>query len=103
MTPDEELRRAEGAERLTQDPLFQEARKRVYDDLGELRRRVSLSDDRMHSRLILMEQLAGRFFDYFEEAIQTGKLARKMLDDQRTLAERMKASVVAFQRYGRNF
>jgi hypothetical protein len=102
MTPDEELRRAREAESLMNSPLFVEARQSLERQLTSLRRDVNIHATEMHTRLILMEQLSAKFFSFFEQALQTGKMAQVRLQDdarRRTLQER---AVDMFRRQGRN-
>jgi hypothetical protein len=102
MTPEQELQRAREAESLLNSPLFVEARQSLERQLAALRRDVNIHSTEMHTRLILMEQLSGRFFSFFEQALQTGKMAQVKLQDEerrRTLQER---AVDMFRRQGRN-
>lgn len=102
MTPEEELRRARDAERLVNDPMFQEGRKYLEAQLSQLRRDVPIHQTEMHTRLILMEQLALRFFGFFDQAIQTGKFAQVRLAEEEKRRSLREQAVAMFSRHGRN-
>lgn len=94
MTPEQELQRAASMERLLDDPLFKEARANLASDLAQLRASVPIADTLMHTRLIMLEQIAAKFFGYFEFTAQTGKLAKLQLDEleqrRKTLGDRLR-------------
>lgn len=100
--PAEEISRGEAAARIINDPLFQDAKAKVLASLEAGRREVPMHATAMHTRLIEAEQIAHKFFQSFEYAIQTGKMAQaKWAQDehQRTLRER---AVAMFGKMGRN-
>lgn len=88
--PNEEMRRAIAAERFINDPMFQEAEKAIREGLASQRASVPMSETRMHTRLILAEQLWQQFVDYFRLAAQTGELAKFEVKRQETARERMR-------------
>ena len=97
-----EIIRAGEARQVLDAPVFQAARKNLEEKLAATRRSVPLSDTDMHTRVILLEQLAGHFFDYFEQIAQTGKLAEVQLrkaEEQRSAFER---GIALFRTKGRN-
>jgi hypothetical protein len=102
VTPEQELQRAREAQRLLDDPLFKAARENLEGQLTQLRRDVPIGQTEMHTRLILMGQIADRFFGYFEQIAQTGLLAQVHLDDlekrRRTLSQRLQS----YAQWGRN-
>lgn len=102
MTPQEEVRRADAASRIIEDALFVEAKELLLKHLCQLRRQVSIGDSAMHTRLILMEQLAHEFFRSFEHTIQTGRMARmQWAQEERQRSLRAQAADM-FRRLGRN-
>lgn len=101
MNEQEQLRRAEAAQRILGDPLIKEARAAIETQLAESRRRVPIADTLMHTKLIMLEQLAGQFFAVFEEAVQTGKIAAFHLEEERRRESLRERAVGAFRRAGR--
>ena len=89
-TPEQEVARAGEARRLLDSPLFIEMRVRVESTMAAQRRAVPVRDTDMHTRLILMEQLWGNVIDFFEQTAQTGQMAQLQIQQQRSIAERMK-------------
>lgn len=102
MTPEQELRRAGDARSVIESALFQEARKNLEDQLASLRRSVPLRDTDMHTRLILMEQLSGQFFAFFEQLAQTGRMAELHLQEMRERQSLMDRGLAIFRTGGRN-
>ena len=101
MTPEQELQRGAEARRWLDDPLFKAARDDVYGQLQAARRAASTTDVLLHSKLILMEQVADRFFGFFEQIAQTGKFARLELDRQDQTRSREAARMAAYFQGGR--
>lgn len=102
MDRESELRRAAEAQSLLDNPLFVEARKNIEEQLAQARRNVPMSADAMHTRLILMGQLADKFFGYFELLAQSGKMAALELEQRRSWREEMERRVNMFKSLGRN-
>lgn len=102
MTPDQELQNAREAEGLLNSPLFVAARLSLETQLAQLRRSVPIHDTGMHTRLILMEQISQRFFSFFEQSVQTGKMAQVRLQDDERRRGLMQQGLAMFQRNGRN-
>lgn len=102
MDRENELRRAAEAQSLLDNPLFVEARKNIEGQLAQARRDVPMGADAMHTRLILMEQLASKFFGYFELLAQTGRMAELELEQRRNWAQEMKKRYDMFKTMGRN-
>jgi|SRR5579885_2981831 len=92
-TEEQQLQRAGEARQILESPIFQDARKDLESQLAQLRRQVPIGQTEMHTKLIMMEQVADRFFGYFEQLAYTGKLAQLHLEEQeqkkRSLAERI--------------
>jgi hypothetical protein len=101
VNPEEELQRAREAQSLMDHALFQQAREDLYGKLQSLRRVASPTQTDLHTKLILMEQLADQFFGFFEQIGQTGLFAKDFMDQtekrNRGFAERL-SQYVAFGR-----
>jgi hypothetical protein len=102
MTPDEEVRRAGEARQVLDAPIFQQARKNLEDQMAQLRRNVPIRETEMHTRLILMEQLADRFFGYFEQLAQTGRMAEIHMAEERERQSMIDRGLAMFRTTGRN-
>src|ERR1700761_7466783 len=100
MTPEQELRRAGDAKSVMESAIFQEAKKHLEDQLSALRRVVPIRDTEMHTRLILMEQLCGQFFGFFELLAQTGRMAEMHLEEQRQRQSLLERGVAMFRSSG---
>lgn len=101
MNLEEELRRAAEARQLIDSPLFQQARKVIEEQMANARRRVPIDNTAMHTRLILMEQVADSFFSYFEQIAQTGKLAQFEIDQQAQKQRSFAELIMSFRSSGR--
>ena len=97
MNLEQERARAQQALRLLDDPLFKEAREDVYAQLRMSRIAAPTTQSDLHTKLILMEQLADRFFRYFELLAQTGQFAQIEIDRQeaqrKSFADRMQSYI----------
>lgn len=102
MTLDDELRRAAEAQRWLDDPLFKAAREDVLGQLRAARISAPTTDTMLHSKLILMEQMADRFFGYFEQLAQTGKFARVELDQIEARRKGLRDRLASYASFGRN-
>src|SRR6185312_6975782 len=102
MDINQELARASQAERILTDPLFVEMRANLEADLAAARRAVPLGDSAMHTKLIMLEQIAGKFFGYFELTAQTGKMARMHIADMEKQREGLRDRFKLFSTIGRN-
>lgn len=67
--------------------VFLEARKHVKDGIERQMKAVPLSDQTMHTRLILAMQLWDQFEKYFEQIKQTGEIRQFQINQE---AERKK-------------
>lgn len=101
ITPEEALKRSAEARQIIEAPLFLEARKFLDDQLAELRRSVPISQTDMHTRLILMEQLARKFYGFFELLAQTGRMREVDLAEAERRRSLMERGLAIFQRQGR--
>ena len=95
------LERARQARAMLDSALFQEARKDLEGQMQHLRRTVAISSSEMHTRLILMEQLADRFFGFFEQLAQTGQMAELELAEEERRRGLIERGLLMFQRGGR--
>lgn len=102
MTTEEELQRAQQALRLLDDPMFKAAREDLYGQLKAARASAPTTDSNLHSKLILMEQMADRFFGYFELIAQTGKFARLQLDQDEARKKSFADRMLSYANWGRN-
>lgn len=102
MTPEEAYRRCAEARQITEAPLFLEARKFLDDQLAQLRREVPISQTEMHTRIILMEQIAQKFYGFFELLAQTGKMEAVRLQDEERRRNAIERGLDAFRRVGRS-
>jgi len=85
MTNDEEIRRANEAERLMSTPMLAEAFEKVEKGVVDAMRQSRLGDDKTHTKLVMMLQVVGSIRSHFTEIMETGKLARIQKE---TFAER---------------
>lgn len=56
-------------------PLVREAFDAFRENLAAQRRRAPVKDGELHTRLIMLEQVANAFESWFKTAIETGKMA----------------------------
>lgn len=102
MTPEQELARAHEAQRWLDDALFKAAREDVYGQLRAARIAAPTTSVELHSKLVLMEQVAERFFGYFEQLAQTGKFAALELQQQEQQRRGWAARMRLYATMGRN-
>jgi hypothetical protein len=102
MTPEEAYRRSAEAKQIIEAPLFLEARKFLDDQLAQLRRDVPIRETEMHTRIILMEQIAQKFYSFFELLAQTGKMEAVRLADEERRKSVMEQGLALFRRNGRS-
>lgn len=102
MSPEEELRKAAEAQRWLDDKLFMAARADVYAQLQASRRAAKTTDGVQCADLVRLEQIADRFFGYFEQLAQTGKFAQLDLDRAERQRRGMMDGLLSFAKFGRN-
>lgn len=95
------LQKAREARAMLDSPLFVEARANIAGQLEQLRRDVPIAATEMHTRLILMGQLADRFFGFFEQLAQTGKMEELRLADERRRQNLIEQGLMMFRQRGR--
>ena len=76
MTPDEEIRKANEAERLLNEPLMKAAFLGIEAGLVENLKRVAVGDEKTQHELVLTLQLLERLKGHFLTIMQTGKMAK---------------------------
>lgn len=82
MAPEEEVVRAGQAAQVLDSPIFQEAKQRILEGLQTQMRAVSITDEKMHTRLILTLQLWGTLEGYLNSVRETGRLAQFQIDQR---------------------
>lgn len=102
MNPEEELHRAREAQSLMDAPLFKQAREDLYGKLQSLRRAAQPTQTDLHTKLILMEQLADQFFGYFEQIAQTGLFAKDFMDQAERRNRGFMERLSQYVAFGRN-
>lgn len=80
MTPQERVDRGAEARRLIENPVYQEAKNKLLEQIGFLRREVPPRDQEGAMRLIQMEQTVLKTYMYLENFVKDGELAAKELD-----------------------
>lgn len=76
MSPDEEIRKGQEAERLLNEPLMKSAFMGIESGLVENMKRVPMGDTKTQHELILSLQLLSQLKAHFLTIMQTGKMAR---------------------------
>ena len=71
-----EIRRAEEAERLMNEPLLKEAFQTIEAAIVERMKRADVGDAKQHQDLIVTLQLLGKVKQHIKTVIDTGKMAR---------------------------
>ena len=97
-----EVIRAGEARQILEAPIFVAARKNLEEQLASLRRASPIRDTDMHTRLVLMEQLMGSFFAYFEQLAQTGRMAEMQLRQEEEKRSALDRGLAWFRTSGRN-
>lgn len=83
MTPEEEVVRAGQAQQVLDSEIFREARNAIKGGIHEQMSRVPMADERMHTRLILALQLWESFERYFDNVLESGKLAEFQIEQEK--------------------
>lgn len=91
MTQDEEIRRANEAERLLNDPLMAEAFQVTETAIVEALKRAPVADHTTQHELVLSLQVLARIKGHLTTAVQTGKLAR--LTKEESMSKRLLRAV----------
>jgi hypothetical protein len=85
----DDVRRADFARQVLDNPLYAEAWQALSDDLARQRIAVKLTDTDAHTRLIIAEQVLGRLRDVFTRSIQDGDIAQIQLARERNPLQRV--------------
>lgn len=88
-TPEEEIARAGEAKRIIESQMWLDACQHIARFLAAQRQAVPLRETEMHTRLIIAEQVWGKFQDFFQEIVESGHMAEITLANQRSLMQRM--------------
>lgn len=103
MTPQEEIRLAGDARHVLDNPVFQAAKKEIYEKLRHVRRTISTNvSPEQIADLVRVEQVADQFFDYFELVIQTGKMGEAHLAQEQAQQSFKDRGLALFRTIGRN-
>lgn len=94
MAPEEEIVRGGQAAQVLDAPIFVEAKKRVREGIERQMAAVPMSDQTMHSRLIMLLQCWNALESYLEQVKQTGEIADFQIKQQEEQRKR-------FQLFGR--
>lgn len=70
----EQIRRAEEAKRLMNEPMLKQAFDGVEAGLVSAMKVSAFGDEKTHHELVLCMQLLGRVKHYFQEVIDTGRM-----------------------------
>lgn len=101
-TLEQKIREAGDARHVLDNPLFQAAKVELYEKIRQARKQAPISAADLHMKLIVMEQLADQFFDYFELVLQSGKLAQHELDQDNAQQSLRNRGLAFFRTIGRN-
>lgn len=85
MSPEEEVSRAGQARDVLESPIFREACSHVRDGIVSQMERVAVSDDAMHTKLILTLQCWSALERYLKSIVETGDMADMELEQKRGL------------------
>ena len=80
MTPEEEIRNAEKARQILEDPVFEDAIKQVNEALLTGMRNAAIVDDRLRLRLLDRYELLQSLLGCLRTTMETGKLAKVQLE-----------------------
>jgi hypothetical protein len=102
-TPEQKIREAGDARHVLENPVFQAAKKEIYEKLRHVRRTISTNvSPEQIADLVRVEQVADQFFDYFELVIQSGKMAEAHLEQDRAQQNLRDRGLALFRTIGRN-
>lgn len=76
----DDIQRAESARQILDNPLFAEALAALDADLARQRQSASITDSALHARLIIAEQVRGKFEAYLRRVLQDGEIAQRRID-----------------------
>lgn len=102
MSDQDDLRAAGDARHVLDNPVFQKAKADLYERLRQARKAVPIGATDQHTRLIITEQVADQFFDYFELVLQTGKIAQAHIAEDASQHGLKERGLALFRTLGRN-
>lgn len=80
MTPDEEVKKAERARQILEDPVFADAISQVNEALLAGMRNAAIVDEKLRLRLLDRYEILHALLDVLRSTIETGKLAKAQLE-----------------------
>lgn len=89
MTQEEEMQRAEHARQVMEDPLVQEAFSVIEKEILSQWEECPARDVEGRERLWQYYKIAKKFRGVFEGVMETGKIAKRQLEDTRPFMDRM--------------
>ncbi len=89
LNPEDEARRGDLAKSVLENPVFVEACNQLDAELRLMRERVPMSDQDMHTRIILAEQMQAKILDHLRAVMMSGDAARLQLRERRSWNERI--------------
>ncbi len=90
MAPEEEIIRGGQAAQVLDAPIFVEAKKRVLEGIQRQMEAVPMSDQVMHTRLIMTLQVWKALESYLDQVKQTGEIADFQIRQQEEQRKRFK-------------
>jgi deoxyhypusine synthase len=87
VTIDDEIRRAEEAQRIYNNPLLKEAFEKIEQAMLERMKKVGLGEKQHHTDLVMMVQVVQGVRNHFKEIMETGQMAQIQKE---TLAQQVK-------------
>jgi hypothetical protein len=79
----EEVKRGEQAAVILENPVYQEAIKKVKDNIVSTMSTSPLGDEKTHNRLVIALQLLNQIEKQLTDVMNTGKLAKLQTDSPR--------------------
>jgi hypothetical protein len=90
MSPDEEIHRGGDAAQVLDSRIFVEAKQAVLEGIQRQMKIVPMSDQTMHSRLIMLLQCWTTLESYLDQVKQTGEIAQFQINQQEEQKKRFR-------------
>jgi D-serine deaminase-like pyridoxal phosphate-dependent protein len=90
MSPDEEITRGGDAAQVLDSKIFVEAKQAVLEGIQRQMKAVPMSDQTMHSRLIMLLQCWSTLESYLDQVKQTGEIAQFQIKQDEERKSRFK-------------
>ena len=90
MAPDEEITRGGDAAQVLDSKIFVEAKQAVLEGIQRQMKAVPMSDQTMHSRLIMLLQCWSTLESYLDQVKQTGEIAQFQIKQDEERKSRFK-------------